>query len=646
MARSKSRAARPRPEEANREGIGPLFVPLGVLAALLLPYFVYSVASSEMLRESKLFGQALGVVLSLAGLALTARAAPDASPGNIATSESANAVRENGLGARLALYLAGGAALLALASAARNAGWVDPLVAAALAPLVALFLLGRTRLGAACAPRALAALAVAGVVSGLLAAVQRFSGSLRLPLEAPEPRFFATALVGSPGDLGAALLAPALILWMRTVSGHIAWRGRLAAAAGLGLVLLGIGATETIAPLVAIAAGVLLHLIFRPLARWKPFVVVAALALATGLVTGAGRRVLIKWEQLRAGQLGKASTERDIGFLSAAEMVRARPLLGVGPGAFSNAFVPARLLAEERAGRRLVHSSGSAHFENAHSEPLTFAAECGVPAAAAGLSALAVLLVLLFGAARREEDAAPGASAKTLLVLLASFTVLSLAAFPLRLTITAGPLAYLAGVALRRTGGAPAPSTRPGRWAAPAVAAAAVLGLALVRCAATWWQGEGETALRAIGLLDPSVGPSRAELLEDAKANLQRSLSLRPRNAAALLALGSTRRLEADTGAALELYRRSFDLEERAETDLNLADAALASGAPEEARPLFVRAVWLLPRLLDAVPPAVDAAGIEAEVGKLEAALPTARKTPRLPARLPGAITPLRPRFP
>jgi O-antigen ligase len=645
MARSKARATRPRPPEANREGLGGLLVPLGILAALLLPYFVYSIASSDMLRESKLFGQALGVVLALAGLALTVSAAPPAA-GNAAAPGPANAGVLAGRGARLPLFFFAAAALLALVSAAGNAGWVDPLVAAALAPAAALFMIGRTRAGAACAPRALGVLAMAGVASGLLGSVQRFSGLLRLPLEAPEPRFFATALVGTPGDLGAALLAPALLLWMRAVSGHVAWRGRLAAAVGLGFVLLGIGATETITPLVAFAAGVVAHLVLRPLARWRPFVLVSVLALGAGAFTGAGRRVLVKWDQVRAGKLGAASTERDIGFLAAAEMVRARPLLGVGPGAFSNAFVPARLLAEERAGRRLVHSSGSSHFENAHSEPLTLAAECGVPAAVLGMVGIAGTLALLFRAARREADAAPAASAETLLVLLASFTVLSLAAFPLRLTITAGPLAFLAGVALRGTGGGSPPSGRPGRRAALGAVAAAVLGLALVRCAATWWQGEGETALRAIGLLDPSVGPSRADLLENARTNLQRSLSLRPRNAAALLALGSTRRLEADTRAALELYRRSFDLEERAETDLNLADTALASGMPDEARPLFVRAVWLLPRLLEAVPPAVDAAGIEAEVKRLEAALPTARKTPLLPARLPGAATPLRPRFP
>ena len=101
--------------------------------------------------------------------------------------------------------------------------------------------------------------------------------------------------------------------------------------------------------------------------------------------SGGARRAVEKAAQLRHGNVAAATTQRDIGILAAREMIRARPLVGVGPGGFSNAFVPARIAAEERVSRRLVHLSDSAHFDNAHSEPLTLAAECGLPAAAAAV---------------------------------------------------------------------------------------------------------------------------------------------------------------------------------------------------------------------------------------------------------------------
>ena len=49
-----------------------------------------------------------------------------------------------------------------------------------------------------------------------LAALQRFGGVLRLPVEAPEPRFLATALIGNPGDVGAALVV--VSTWVASIN--------------------------------------------------------------------------------------------------------------------------------------------------------------------------------------------------------------------------------------------------------------------------------------------------------------------------------------------------------------------------------------------------------------------------------------------
>ena len=123
----------------------------------------------------------------------------------------------------------------------------------------------------------------------------------------------------------------------------------------------------------------------------------------------------------------------------------------------------ARLAAEERTGRRLVHRSSSAHFDNAHCDPLTVAAEAGVPAALALAAALGALLAGLLGAARREGSGPSGdrVPAETLLPALVAILVLSLANFPIQIVPVSGPFALLAGLSLARVGGRLVPPARP-----------------------------------------------------------------------------------------------------------------------------------------------------------------------------------------
>lgn len=610
MARPKSetpKAARPTRTTA---GLAELLVPLGVLIALVLPFFVFSVATSDTLRESKLLVQAGGAALVLAGLALSSR--------HVSVSSR---------GPRFAAALAGGALLFALISGVANAGRIDPLTAGAVLPPLALVFAGLSDQGAAARRRVFSLLMVSGAFTGALAAAQRFAGIFRLPIDAPQPRFFAAALIGSPGDVGAALVVPGALLWMTAADSGEAPRKRILAAAGFGFVLLGLGATESLAPFAALGTAAVAHLLFDLQARWKPFALAATLFVAAVALTGTGRRTLVKLEQLRQGQLGAAATQRDIGVLAAAEMARTHPFLGVGPGAFSNAFVPARIASEERVGRRLRHDSGSAHFENAHSEPLTLAAECGLPAAAFAVAAAAVTLI---GLARRREDAP--------FTLLLAFSVLSVASFPLRLAVSCGPAAFLLGMAWRGPG-------RPGEknlflegksraaLASFAGAAGLVAILGGVRWTAVWNQAAGENNLRVAALL---TGAERADLIAESRTFLRRSLGLRPRSATAWLALGSTYRIEQDFASAGDAYARSLFLEERAETDFNVGLCRLRLASPESARPFFLRAVWLLPRLTDSLPAEVDATAIEAEVSRAEHELPAGGKAPpepRLPRR-------------
>jgi hypothetical protein len=92
--------------------------------------------------------------------------------------------------------------------------------------------------------------------------------------------------------------------------------------------------------------------------------------------------------------------------------------------------------------------------------------------------------------------------------------------------------------------------------------------------------------------------------------------------------------LEKDLEQAHALYARSVALEERGESDLNLGRVALARGRGQEAGAWFRRAVWILPRLVDALPPGVDRARVVADVDAAAADLARGGRAPALPGRL------------
>jgi O-antigen ligase len=611
-----------RPEPAPRESVvsrakPPGLVLVGILAALTLPFLLFSAASSEALRESKLLVQALGAALAMLGLA---RSGALPSPGR-------------GRAARIAVLGLLAALALTLLSAVANRDVVDPLTAAAILSPLALLLAGASRPGALVWPAAAIALMAAGAATGALAALQRWAGLFRLPLEAPEPRFFAAGLIGNAGDVGMALVVPAMLLFTRAAEPGASARARSLSAVGLLAALVGLFATESVAPALAFGGGaaafVALDFRRRSLALFALF---AAALLA--IVTGGGRRFFLKLDDLRRGDLASATTQRDIGLLAGREMIRARPLLGAGPGAFSNRFVPARLAAEESTTRHLVHRSGSAHFDNAHSEPITLGAETGVPAALAATAAACALFVGLLARRRLGPSTSGRNSIDALFATLLAVALLSLADFPLRIAVASGPAAFLAGVALRRVGGDEDRPDAPARGGRVFFATLALFLVALetVRSLATFAQGEGETLLREAASAPEEAASEKAELLSAANACLARAVALRPRSATALLAWGSVRSQRGERELSYALYARSVRLEERAESDLNLGRAAAALGRGQEARALFVRSVWIQPRLLDALPPD-ERDAVAAAVASAEGGL---RRGGRVPPAPPG----------
>jgi tetratricopeptide (TPR) repeat protein len=243
----------------------------------------------------------------------------------------------------------------------------------------------------------------------------------------------------------------------------------------------------------------------------------------------------------------------------------------------------------------------------------------------------------LVRAARREraERRSLPVPAENLVALLSAFALLSLASFPLRLAVASGPFGYVAGLALRRVAGGCVLAGMRRRTGVPPAALLALLAAGTtaavgLRIAAGWMQADGESLLRGAGLLD---GGERSEMNDAARRRLRSALDLRTRSASTWIALGSSYRLERDWENAFLAYLKSLSIEERAETDFNLALVASQGRAEARAKALqfWRRSIWILPRLLDALPPAVDAEAMKESIRDAETRLREGGKPPDLP---------------
>ncbi|HQR68788.1 MAG TPA: hypothetical protein PLB02_15470, partial [Thermoanaerobaculia bacterium] len=144
----------------------------------------------------------------------------------------------------------------------------------------------------------------------------------------------------------------------------------------------------------------------------------------------------------------------------------------------------------------------------------------------------------------------------------------------------------------------------------------------------------GELRLQAT---ETYQGAERSDLNDSARRQLKRALALRPMGASGWIALGSTYREDRDWENAFLAYVRSLSIEERAETDFNIGLVVLAGPNPRKAIPFFRRALWILPRLADSLPPAVDADALARENRETAGRLRDGARPPELPDGLtPG----------
>ncbi len=463
----------------------------------------------------------------------------------------------------------------ALAAAATTAAWT--------AGLLLLAALGReARL------RAASWAGAGAVLSGTVMLLQ--AAGAPILQSARGGRFALAGLAGNPADLAMAtiMLAPLLL-------GPLADRqgGRLRTAAGLFLVGTGL-ATRTLTGLGSVGAmAVGWLLLTRSRRLWSLAAGVAAVGLAAALLGGVGTRVAELAGQARAGNWYGVLSARADGWSAAAEMIRTRPVLGVGAGNYGATFFPSRLAWLERRDEHGARGEQATHFSRAHCDPLQLVAELGIP----GLAWLAALLWLVLHRLRRDPAILPAALAALPFLLLH---------YPAHVAVGLVPL-VLVGAALLDAGGPVLDPPLPSSHVLRRATAVVLLGAALATAA--WqvrevrfslWLGSLQRVLRHSDRLPPG---RRERALRLAAATVERRMEEHPGEVSRLLPeLGRALLAAGDAAGAEEAFRLTLRYAPRAEAALGLGLALARQGRTTEALVWLERAGRVNPALLELVP--------------------------------------------
>ena len=208
----------------------------------------------------------------------------------------------------------------------------------------------------------------------------------------PEARghISSTALVGNPNDVGSYLAAPLIAAIVATVAVP-GWR-RLPYAVATIVLTAGIGASGTRTAMLAVVSGVIVLALIRPLKQSLAVLVVliltASIALQPSTRIGQQARSLVA--AARDRHYDVLFSERLPPFLTAIDMLRSHPLLGVGPGTFKFHYMDARMDLQRRYPPAWTRGWPQ-NFGETHNDHLQTAAETGLPGYLLFLAAVAVV---------------------------------------------------------------------------------------------------------------------------------------------------------------------------------------------------------------------------------------------------------------
>lgn len=293
-------------------------------------------------------------------------------------------------------------------------------------------------------PALLGAFLAGAFVNAMVSTLQAADLLRPYTVEALGGRQDTGAFLGNEGQL-AIILALACVASFSLLLDQERGRVRIALAGMLVVCGAALVLNRSLTAFTATAVGTMSVVALRFKGRVLVAALLAGFAMVGALLLAppARDRVSAAWSDVREGNWDELLTYRLGPWAAALEMIRNRPILGVGPGNFGAEFVPHRLSAEIRYGERFLNPTMTSNYSEAHSEYLQLAAEAGIPAALAALGAWGLLL---WGVVRVAVAAGPHRREAVLLtgILMAGATA-ALTWFPLKQPALCVPLLLAAG---------------------------------------------------------------------------------------------------------------------------------------------------------------------------------------------------------
>jgi O-antigen ligase len=244
----------------------------------------------------------------------------------------------------------------------------------------------------------------------------------------------SVGLLGNANDVGTLLAGPAVVALIAAVAVR-GWQ-RVLYGTAAAVLFTGVAMSQTRTAMIAFAAGTIVAALLRP---WRQAIAVAVLlvifaAVALRPSTGIRANFTRLATAARQRDYPVLFSERAVPFLSAIEMLRANPVVGVGPGGFKYHFMLTRLAMEKRYPPSWTRG-WPMNFGETHNDHLQVAAETGLPGYGLLFAAIGYLAI---PARRRRDDPAPRTREQTVghairAPLAATFFVIALAQFPLQL---------------------------------------------------------------------------------------------------------------------------------------------------------------------------------------------------------------------
>ena len=438
--------------------------------------------------------------------------------------------------------------------------------------------------------RRLLVFAASGAALSALVMLTQTAGA-RIPglsVGSADSRLLLTGLTGNPSDLAMAsvLLVPLLLVWGAASKNRSFYRALAV------LLALAAAVTRSLTGLAALVALLVVRLVQQRSRKLTLVTLgVGCVILVIALATGLGGRIRLGLERVRTGNWYALASARGDGWSAAFEMIRERPLTGVGAANFTQLYYPSRLAWLTRHGEVGRRGELASHFEWTHCDPLQMQAELGL----LGLLWMVALVVVLVRMRARAGPLLPLAAAAA-----APFLILH---YPTHIAVGLVPIVLvLAELVAADSKGVADPNTWRGRRALAAFMVVLALlgaGWQLRRVALDLWMGGLEQRLLISQAADNGQRKRMAAAVEaQVLARIGRLKGAAP---ALWRTVGRARLLRGEPRGAEAAFRTAAASWPHEDADFYLGLSLAAQGRRSEALAVLGRVCRTNPALIDLI---------------------------------------------